>query len=130
MLNMYSACDVIEEEQDVRRQASVERMIRVQRHNQPKLKSGSVGKRFAAILSGMRFENLEDEEFVLPRTEFRPEHEESVLEHGDFRELVFVTGAQPDWPLRKTARQKLPTVRVFRLNRNGKGHYEALRYCD
>ena len=66
-------------------------------HN-PELNAKAVAKGLRSVqaypidLSGMRFENLEDEEFVLPRTEFRPEHEESVLEHGDFRELVFVTG--------------------------------------
>lgn len=58
------------------------------------------------------------------------DREETVVETDDFKPWIFVTGmeAAREREAEPTRREKLPTVRVFRIR--GQRWQECLRYCD
>ncbi len=114
MVNFYSTADTVSE--DVRKQGRLAKASASGVHSRycPK------GNRVAKTTASGRFEKLEEETGVRSRTEMHSEKSESILEDGDFRPLVFVTGAEalkdgPPTAPRKN--QKLPVARVFRLDR-------------
>lgn len=132
-LEVFTGVDADSEEQDVRRQGRVERSVRMQRFNQPKMYKGSVGRRLSAVISGQRLEKLEEELAIRERSELRSSKSESVIEDGNFQPLTFATGEEAAKLAPAMRKAKLPTARAFRLHRppgSVRGEWIKSILCD